>query len=80
MGPECEDDNARLEEDDNARLEQATLNVSRAREHVARQREVIAELKAMGLDTKSSEDHLLYLERTLRILENELMKIRKREG
>jgi hypothetical protein len=47
-------------EDDNARLEQAILNVSRARarEHVARQREVIAELKAMGLDIKSSEDHL----------------------
>ena len=69
-------------EDDNAGLEKAILNVSRARarEHVARQREVIAELKAMGLDTKSSEDHLLYLERTLRILENELMKIRKREG
>jgi hypothetical protein len=69
-------------EDDNARLEQAILNVSRARarEHVARQREVIAELKAMGLDTRSSEDHLLYLERTLTILENELMKIPKREG
>ena len=69
-------------EDDNARLEQAILNVSRARtrEHVARQREVIAELRAMGLDTKSSEDHLLYLERTLTILENELMKIPKRGG
>jgi hypothetical protein len=74
MGPESEDNNARLE--------QAILNVSlvRARQHVARQREIIAELKAMGLDTKSSEDHLLYLERTLRILESELMKIPKREG
>jgi hypothetical protein len=74
MGPESEDNNARLE--------QAILNVSlaRARQHVARQREIITELKAMGLDTKSSEDHLLYLVRTLRILESELMKIPKREG
>jgi hypothetical protein len=74
MGPESEDNNARLE--------QAILNVSlaRARQHVARQREITAELKEMGLDTKSSENHLLYLERTLRILENELMKIPKREG
>jgi hypothetical protein len=72
MGPESEDDNTRLE--------QATLIVSRARELVARQREIIAELKTMGLDTKSAEDYLLYLERSLRILENELMKIPKREG
>ena len=71
MGPES---------DDNTRLEQATLIVSRARELVARQREIIAELQAMGLDTKSPEDHLLYLERSLTILENELMKIPKREG
>ena len=66
-------------EDDNAPLEQATFNVSRSREHVARQREIIAELKTMGLETKSAEDYLLYLERSLRILENELMKI-KHEG
>jgi hypothetical protein len=72
MGPESEDDNTRLE--------QATLIVSRAREQVARQREIIAELKTMGLDTKSAEDYLLYLERSLMILENELMKIPKREG
>ena len=72
MGPESEDDNTRLE--------QATLIVSRAREQVARQRDIIAELKTMGLDTKSAEDYLLYLERSLRILENELMKIPKREG
>ena len=71
MGPESEDDNTRLE--------QATLIVSRAREQVARQRDIIAELKTMGLDTKSAEDYLLYLERSLRILENELMKIPKRE-
>jgi hypothetical protein len=67
-------------EDDNTRLEQATLIVSRAREQVARQRDIIAELKTMGLDTKSAEDYLLYLERSLRTLENELMKIPKREG
>jgi hypothetical protein len=54
--------------------------VSRARELVARQRETIAELKTLGLDKKSAEDYLLYLERTQRILENELMKIPKREG
>jgi hypothetical protein len=72
MGPESEDDNTRLE--------QATLIVSRAREQVARQRDIIAELKTMGLDTKSAEDYLLYLERSLMILENELMKIPKREG
>jgi hypothetical protein len=67
-------------DDDNARLEQATLIVSRAREQVARQLEIIAELKIMGLDIKSAEDYLLYLERSLRILENELMKIPKRGG
>jgi len=72
MGPESEDDNTRLE--------QATLIVSRAREQVARQRDIIAELKTMGLDTTSAEDYLLYLERSLMILENELMKIPKREG
>jgi hypothetical protein len=42
MGPESEDDNTRLE--------QATLIVSRAREQVARQRAIIAELETMGLD------------------------------
>ena len=42
-------------EDDNAPLEQVTFIVSRSREHVARQREIIAELKTMGLDTKSAE-------------------------
>jgi hypothetical protein len=63
-------------EDDNAPFEQATLNVSRSREQVARQREIIAKLKTMGLDTKSAEDYLLYLERLLRIFENELMKIK----
>jgi hypothetical protein len=66
-------------DDDNTRLEQATLNVSRSREQVARQREIIVELKTMGLDTKSAEDYLLYLERSLAIFESELMKI-KREG
>ena len=66
-------------EDDNAPLEQVTFIVSRSREHVARQRVIIAELKTMGLETKSAEDYLLYLERSLRILENELMKIPKRE-
>ena len=66
-------------EDDNAPLEQVTFIVSRSREHVARQREIIAELRTTGLDTKSAEDYLLYLERSLRILENELMKIPKRE-
>jgi hypothetical protein len=72
MGPEFEDDNTRLE--------QATLIVSRAHELVARQREIIVEFKTIGLDTKSAEDYLLYLERSLRILENELMKIPKRKG
>ena len=71
MGPKSEDDNTRLE--------QATLIVSRAREQVARQREIIAELKTMGLDTRSAADYLLFLERSLAIFENELMKI-KREG
>ena len=66
-------------DDDNTRLEQATLNVYRSRQQVARQREIIAELKTMGLDTKSAEDYLLYLERSLVIFENELMKI-KRDG
>jgi hypothetical protein len=66
-------------DDDNTRLEQATLNVYRSRQQVARQREIIAELKTIGLDTKSAEDYLLYLERSLAIFESELMKI-KREG
>jgi hypothetical protein len=71
MGPESDDDDTPLE--------QATLNVSHAREQVARQREIIAELKTMGLDTRSAADYLLFLERSLAIFENELMKI-KREG
>jgi hypothetical protein len=71
MGPESDDDDTSLE--------QATLNVSRAHEQVARQREIIAELKTMGLDTRSAEDYLLFLERSLAIFENELMKV-KREG
>jgi hypothetical protein len=63
--------------DNNEQLEQATLIVLRARELVARQREIIAELKAKGLDTTAAEFRLRYLEQLLMMFENELAKIPK---
>jgi hypothetical protein len=63
-------------EDDNTPLEQVILSVSRSREQIAHQRETIAELKTMGLDTKLAEEYLLFLERSLAILENDLRKSR----
>jgi hypothetical protein len=64
--------------DNNDRLEQATLMVLRARELVARQHEIIVELKAKELDANGAELRLRYLERVLMIFENELAKIPKR--
>jgi hypothetical protein len=63
--------------DNNEQLEHATLIVLRARELVARQREIIAELKAKGLDTNAAELRLRYLEQVLMMFENELTKIPK---
>jgi hypothetical protein len=59
-------------------FEQAQTNVRRAGEPVARQREIIAGLKAKGIDIKAAEERLLYLERSLALFAHELAKLPKR--
>jgi hypothetical protein len=64
-----------LPQSDNNGFDQAELHVLRARESVARQREIVARLKAQGFDTAAGEDRLKYLERTLAIFEAKSLNV-----
>jgi len=59
------------------KFEQAYRHVMDGRKIVARQREIIARLKAGGADVSDAEDLLDQFERTLAIFESDLAAIQK---
>jgi len=60
-----------------SRREMAERHVRRGREIVLRQRELVAEIEARGLDSKTEEGLLVAFERSLALFEWDLEMVRR---